>query len=558
MKPALYRAPAVPAISASLPGARVATLPATPHPPVSPAAGPAGGIVHLTAECWPFARTGGLGEAVAALARHQAAAGQAVTVLMPLYRTVRDTVSHLQPVGPRFTVELAGWSTHSRIFQAASDEVRGPWPARVLFLDLPEAFDRPGLYGERGTDYPDNPWRFALFCRAALSILPWVAPEARVVHAHDWHTALAPVYLRTDWGEDPFHRCLASILSVHNAGYQGHCAPETMRQLGLPAWLFDWRLLEWYGRVNLLKGGVAFADAVVTVSPTHARELCAPDTGFGLHGAFAALEDRLVGITNGIDQDVWDPSRDPNIAARFDAGGLAGKRQCKAALQQTFGLPESAATPVVAVCARLAAQKGVDLLLAADVPAAFPVQLVVLGEGEPEYARALTALAAAMPDRVAARLTFQDRFEHVLLAGADLLLMPSRYEPCGLTQMRAQRYGAIPVAHRVGGLADTIEDGVTGFLFDEYTPAGLVAALRRALDHLSEPVAWRHFVRTAMARDFGWERSVERYQDVYQRACHDRARCASASATSLASMPPALFDGCSPPARAVVHLVVAP
>lgn len=525
MKSAVYRTPAVPATRASPKSARVvATLPVTSHPPVSPAASPSGGIVHLTAECWPFARTGGLGEAVAALARHQGAAGQDVTVLMPLYRTVRDRVPHLRPVGSRFTVELAGWSTHGRIFEAASDGIGNPGVPRVLFLDLPEAFDRPGLYGEGGTDYPDNPWRFALFCRAALSMLPWVAPEARVVHAHDWHTALAPVYLRTEWADEPFHRRLASVLSVHNAGYQGHCAPETLRQLGLPAWLYDWRLLEWYGRVNLLKGGMAFADAVVTVSPTHARELCASETGFGLHGAFAALEERLAGITNGIDQDVWDPARDPDIAARFDARDLEGKRQCKAALQRTFGLPESAATPVVAVCARLAAQKGLDLLLAADVPARFPVQLVVLGEGEPGYARALAARAAALPDRVAVRLTFHDRLEHVLMAGADLLLMPSRYEPCGLTQMRAQRYGTIPVAHRVGGLADTIEDGVTGFLFDEYTADGLAAVLRRALDHHREPVGWRRLVRAAMARDFGWDGSVEQYKSVYERACHDRTR----------------------------------
>ena len=526
MKSALYRAAAVPAGRASLPAARPATRVATPRPPRSPALGQPGGVVHLTAECWPFARTGGLGEAVAALARHQGAAGQVVTVLMPLYRAVRDRVPRLQPVGPRFAVELAGWSTQARILEAApdADEVGESGPARVLFLDLPDAFDRPGLYGEGGTDYPDNPWRFALFCRAALSILPWVAPEARVVHAHDWHTALAPVYLRTDWAADPFHQRLASVLSVHNAGYQGHCAPETLPRLGLPARLYDWRRLEWYGRVNLLKGGMAFADAVVTVSPTHARELCAPDTGFGLHGAFVALEDRLVGITNGIDQRVWDPARDPDIAAPFGVGDLAGKRLCKAALQPTFGLPVSDSIPVVPVCARLAAQKGLDLLLAAEVPASVPVQLVVLGEGEPEYARALTALAAAMPDRVAVQLAFRDRLEHVLLGGADLLLMPSRYEPCGLTQMRAQRYGAIPVAHRVGGLADTIEDGVTGFLFDEYTPDGLVAALRRALDHHREPVAWRRLVRAAMARDFGWEGSVERYQTVYRRACRDRAR----------------------------------
>ena len=481
------------------------------------------GIVHLTAECWPFARTGGLGEAVSALARYQGARGQPTTILMPLYRAVRDRVPRLQPVGPRFAVEVGGSATHARIVESAAASTAGPEPARVLFLDLPEAFDRPGLYGEEGADYPDNAWRFALFCRAALAVLPWVAPDAQVVHAHDWHTALAPVYLRTDWANDRFHRRLTSVLSVHNAGYQGHCAPETLPRLGLPASLYDWRCLEWYGRVNLLKGGLAFADAVVTVSPTHARELCTPDGGFGLHGAFAALGHRLTGITNGIDQHLWDPARDPHIAAPFGAADPTGKRRCKAALQRTFGLPESASTPVVGVCARLAAQKGLDLLLAAAPSVLAGTQLVVLGEGEPRYARALEALAAAAPDRVAVRCTFRDELEHVLLAGADLVLMPSRYEPCGLTQMRAQRYGTIPVAHRIGGLADTIDDGLTGFLFEEYTVSGLAAALQRALDRHDEPDAWRRIVQTAMRRDFGWAGSAERYLAIYEQASRHAA-----------------------------------
>lgn len=492
---------------------------AAPTPPANvPTVDRHSAVVHLTAECWPFARTGGLGEAVSTLARFQAASGYAVAVVMPLYRVVREMCPVVTPVGPAFAVELDGRSHRGQVFQPGISADDGARAAQIFFVDLPEAFDRAGLYGEGGVDYPDNGWRFALLCRAALAALPWLVPEAHVLHVHDWHAALGPVYLRTDWASSPFHRRLATVLSVHNAGYHGCVGPEMLARLGLPARLYDWRLLEWYGQVNLLKGGLAFADAVTTVSPTHARELCTPAGGFGLHGAFSALGDRLVGITNGIDQEVWDPARDPHIAGRYDAADPSGKRRCKTALQRAFGLPIAPAAPVIAVCARLVEQKGLDLLLEADIPGGTAAQLVILGEGEPRYAHALASLAAAVPDRVAVQLSFRDHLEHVLLAGADLVLLPSRYEPCGLTQMRAQRYGTIPVARRVGGLADTIEDGVTGIFFDEPTPGALLAAVRRALALHADPVGWARTVRAAMGRDFGWHQSVTAYGATYERA----------------------------------------
>ncbi len=483
--------------------------PSDPTPPRE-----ASRVVHIAAECWPFARTGGLGEAVSTLASHHAATGLPTAVVMPLYRQVAESGHDLERVGPHLAVSLEGRIERVRLWRARP----GALPYEALFIDHPVFSERTGLYGDEGGDYADNAQRFAAFCLAAVSALPTVAPGCEVVHAHDWHAALVPVYLRSTFASSAFHRRLSAVLSVHNAAFQGHAPAGLMPALGLAPALYDWRLLEWYGCLNLLKGGLAFADMVTTVSPTHARELTTPDGGFGLDGAFVALGDRLVGIVNGLDQEVWDPTTDPVLEARYGPSSLGGKRRCKAALQRAFGLPERDDRPVVAVCARLAHQKGIDLVLASDVLAGAEAQLVVLGEGDAALADALAARALAAPERIAVRTAFSDALEHLLIGGADVFCMPSRYEPCGLAQMRALRYGVLPVAHRVGGLADTIEDGVTGFLFDQGTPAALDAALARALASYADRPTWRRMMRAAMTRDFGWGRSADEYRDVYRRA----------------------------------------
>lgn len=470
-------------------------------------------VVHISAECWPFARTGGLGEAVSTLANHQARSGVRASVVMPLYRAVRDTVPGLTLATAAFDVQLGSRVERVRLFRASPRIGE----ARVYFVEHDGFFDRAGLYGEDGADYVDNALRFAFFCRAALKALPEIAPSASVVHAHDWHAALVPVLLRTEFARDRRLAPLASVLSVHNAAFQGHCAPETLDDIGLPRELFDWKTLEWYGRGNLLKGGVALADAVVTVSPTHSDELQTREGGFGLHDAFAAAGDRLSGILNGIDVGVWDPGTDGQIAASYSAQNLTGKRLCKAALQRAFGLPATAEVPVIAMCARLTQQKGIDLVLEA-LPNADGAQFIIVGEGEARYSSALAKLAGQFPDRIAVDFTFRDATEHRLLAGADMVLLPSQYEPCGLTQMRAQRYGAVPIARRVGGLADTVQDGVTGFLFDEYNADGLAGVLGRALGAYAKRSVWSRLVRAGMSQDFGWQRSVPRYWEVYRGA----------------------------------------
>ena len=473
------------------------------------------GVAHLTAEYWPFARTGGLGEAVSGLATCQAAAGHPTTVLMPLYQLVRETTPSLERTGHPLTVTLGGHTERGWLYRTPPLPASGP---QVFFIEHPDFFDRAGIYGDNGADYPDNARRFAFFCLAALTALSEIAPETQLLHAHDWHTALAPAYLRTGFAGQPFYDRLAVVLSVHNAGFQGHFPPATLIALGLPAELYNVAVFEWYGRMNALKGGLAFSDVAVTVSPTHAKELCTAEGGFGLHDTFTAMGDRLVGILNGIDPHLWNPETDPELSANYSAEDLSGKRRCKAALQRAYGLAQRGHTPLFGMSARMVAQKGLDLVLGADLLGTSDAQFIFLGAGEHRYHEALGNLAAAAPDRVAVEFMFTDRLEHRLLAGADALLMPSLYEPCGLTQLRAQHYGAVPVARRVGGLTDSIVDGVTGFLFDEYTPAALAQAVRRAVEHYADRTGWRKLVRAAMAQQFGWDRSAEQYLALYRRA----------------------------------------
>lgn len=488
------------------------------YPLAHPATGEAVTVVHMAAELAPFARTGGLGEAVASLAHFQARAGLDVVILFPLYRQAREVATDLEPVSEKFPVIVGPRTEEAQLFE--SRELRNN-PAhgkpRILFVDNPHYFDRDQIYGDARGDYADNHRRYAFFCLASLGALPRIARAPVLLHAHDWHMALAPVYLRLYDAGREFYRRTASVLTVHNAGYQGHFRTETLPDIGLPWEIYNHRQIEWYGRVNFLKAGMAFADAVITVSPSHAHELRTPAGGFGLHEHFLSLRDRFVGIVNGIDQGEWDPETDPLITARFSKEDLSGKKRCKTALQRIFGLPQRARTPIFGMSARMVYQKGLDLILDSPRFLSLDAQFLFLGQGEKKYIDALTELALRAPGRIGVQTNFTSKQEHRLLAGSDILVMPSQYEPCGLTQMRAQRYGALPVARKVGGLADTIEDGITGFLFDAFSTRDFLSACVRAIDHYSHPTIWQAMQREAMSRDFGWERSAARYLDLYRR-----------------------------------------
>jgi len=471
-------------------------------------------IVHLTAEYWPYIRTGGLGEAVRGMATLQHRAGSSTTVLLPLYQPIREKDYGLNPVGEAFPVQVGPRTEWARLWEATKGS-EGP---RVLLIENAEYFGRPGVYGERGSDYPDNHRRFSFFTAAAVEVLPRIGQRPLLLHMHDWHTALAIVYLRTLGRGDPFADRVAGVLSVHNGGFHGHFPPEVLPEVGLPMELYHMDVMEWYGRANVLKAGLVFTDMASTVSPNHAFELRTESGGFGLHHTFLGLQDRLVGVLNGIDFRIWDPSTDPIIPARYSSDDLSGKATCKAELQRSYGLPQDPKRLLIGMVSRMVAQKGMDLILGGTAIREAEAQFIFLGNGEPRYEEALENLARAHPDRISVQIEFTEEREHRIMAGADALLMPSLYEPCGLTQMRAQRYGTIPLARRVGGLEDTIEDGTTGLLFDDYRPDRLDWTVSRAVARYRNPDAWRVMVEHAMLQDNSWERVVNRYFQVYDRA----------------------------------------
>jgi len=471
-------------------------------------------VVHLTAELWPFARTGGLGQVAADLVAHQARQGARTAVVVPLYRVAREHITALEPVGEPFEVHSGSLNTEVRCFELPR---KGDGP-RTLFIDHPPSFDRAGIYGENGADYPDNAQRFALFVQGALQVALRVGSPRPIVHAHDWHTALAPVYMRVAYADRPEFAKVPSVLTVHNGGFHGLFDRATLASIGLPDDLYSPDRMEWYGRLNFLKGGLTFADMVTTVSPTHAKEVQTDVGGFGLQHSFRLLGDRLTGVRNGIDDRVWNPATDEEITVHYGPKDLAGKVKCKAALQRAWNLPQRSRVPVFAMTARLVTQKGLDLIVPSRSLRESNAQFIFLGAGEARFEAALGELARQYPERVALNTGFTDRLEHRLLAGADFLLMPSLYEPCGLTQMRAQRYGALPVARCVGGLADTIDDGWSGFLFDGYTPEAFDEAIAHAMRVYEDRDHYREMTLHGMARDFSWSEPLAQYQRIYERA----------------------------------------
>ena len=465
-------------------------------------------IAHLASEVMPFSKTGGLADVAGALPPALAALGHEVTVVAPGHRpTLKDTL----PGEPRGEVSALGLSARLNVLMH-----RG---VRVVLLDCPTLYVRPALYSLPDGDFPDNSVRFAFFARAALAALAKLG-GVEVVHAHDWQAALAPLLLRHD-GQVRFGlQGAKSVLTIHNLAYQGVFPPWVLEACGLPRELFTMDLLEFYGQVSFLKGGLVSADALTTVSPTYAKEILTPAFGCRLEGILDGRRDRLFGILNGLDLEEWDPGRDPYLELPYGADDVdEGKRAARELLAAETGVG-GGRRPLLGMVSRLAEQKGADLLAAVlDDSVAMGFDLVVLGTGERRYEEAMRAAEAAHPGRVAVLTRFDERLAHRIYAASDLFLMPSRYEPCGLGQMIAMRYGTLPVVNRTGGLADTVvdvsQDGGTGFVLEELTPAELVATLSRAHELLAEPARLAEVRERAMARDFSWKASAREYVKLY-------------------------------------------
>ncbi len=482
-------------------------------------------VLFAASEVAPFAKTGGLADVAGALPRALARLGLDVRVVMPKYRLVDEAWHRLRPTGLSLEVPISGRTETAEVLEGRLDGPGGKDPGvPVYLLRADRYYDRDGLYGVAGQDYADNAERFVFFSRAVVELARQGAFRPDLLHCHDWQTGLVPVYLESLYAGDPDVGGAASVFTIHNLGYQGLFWHYDMHLTGLGWELFTPEGIEFWGKISFLKGGLVFADMLTTVSPTYAKEIQAPEMGHGLDGVLRARADRLVGILNGIDYEEWNPSTDPHIAKTYAPRALAGKKACKADLQRTFGLPVEPRVPLFGVVTRLVEQKGCDLL-AAILPALVErgAQLVLLGAGDPAYEDLFRNAAARWPAHVGARIAYDNALAHKIEAGADMFLMSSRYEPCGLSQMMSLKYGTVPIVRATGGLEDTVieadpKQGGNGFKFREYDAGALLAAVDRALALYRNARAWQALVRRGMAADYSWDAAARQYLEVYRRA----------------------------------------
>ncbi|MCU0960132.1 MAG: glycogen synthase GlgA [Pirellulaceae bacterium] len=483
-------------------------------------------ILFASSEVVPFAKTGGLADVVGALPRELERLGHHPVVFMPAYRQVRHCGEPLDPTSIVVTVRVGSKDVRGRLLRSRLPDSNVP----VYLVEQDDYFDRPQLYRDSGTDYKDNCERFTFFCRAVMQSLGVLGMPIDIVHCHDWQTGLIPAYLKIEHARVPGYEHIACLFTLHNLGYQGQFWHWDMLLTGLDWKYFNWHQMEFHGHLNLLKTGIVFADALNTVSPRYAREIQQEPLGCGLASALRHRADVLSGILNGVNYDVWDPSRDKWLDATYDVTNWTeGKAHCKAAVQQELGLPQQPRQPLIGLIGRLADQKGWDLV--GEVMQRWAhlrnVQWVILGTGEEQYHRLLHRLSTNHPHKFALRLEFSDRLAHRIEAASDMFVMASRYEPCGLNQMYSLRYGAVPIVHRTGGLSDTIADATpdqlaqgtaNGFSFSTFDADHLEQALNRACHMYEwEPEQWRRLVETGMRQDWSWAHSARQYVELYEQ-----------------------------------------
>jgi starch synthase len=475
----------------------------------------------IASEVSPWAKTGGLADVAGALPHALGVLGHSVTLVMPRYRGLQDgaePAAHERIVLGRVAHDITFFTRDiSETF-------------RLVTVDAPPLFDREGLYGTSGHDYPDNAERFALLAAAALTYGEATAAERPVdiVHGHDWQAGLAPLLLARHPGRYPALSRAGRVFTIHNLAYQGLFPPEVLPALGLPWDVFTVDTGEFWGRFSYLKAGITASDLVTTVSPTYARETQTPAFGAGMEGVLASRSDRYVGILNGIDTDLWNPATDRLLPAHYDAEHLDGKLVCKRAALERFGLAvgdDALARPLIGMVTRLVEQKGLDLVEeACDALANLEASWVIVGQGDARYETFLTRWASRYPTRVGVRIGFDEELAHLVEAGADIFLMPSRFEPCGLNQMYSLRYGTVPIVHAVGGLEDTIQPytaralHANGFKFREATAETLVRTVRQAVRLYADTPRWRRLVEEGMSVDHSWRNAAREYGKVYRRA----------------------------------------
>jgi starch synthase len=480
-------------------------------------------IVFVASECSPWAKTGGIADVVSALPRTLAKLGHRVSVFLPYYRQVAKAVPKPKVVLPSITIPFPSYNRFVRIVDGGTTG-----GVQTYFVDCAEFFDREDFYGTPSGDYPDNAERFGLLCRAVIEAIK-ILGVPDVFHVHDWQAAMLPVMLRSIYYYDPVLRNIPSVLTIHNAGYQGSFPPQTIEKLLLPWDLFTVDKLEHYNQVDFLKGGIVYSDAITTVSRKYAEELQTSEFGNGLEGVLRQRSGDLLGIGDGIDVEEWNPATDSHIAAHYTADNLAGKKECRRDLLHAYGLENvSDDTPILGVVSRFATRKGFDFIVEImDRLAQEDMVLVILGNGEEYYERVLVEMAQRHPDKVRVQVKFDNVMAHKIEAGADIFLMPSRYEPGGLYQLYSLKYGTIPVVRATGGLDDTIDEkpsgGGNGFKFWGYSAWAFFDAIQRALGTFRNKKEWNQMMQRGMAQDFSWDKPAAEYVRVYERVIENRS-----------------------------------
>ncbi len=478
-------------------------------------------IAFIASEAAPLAKTGGLADVAGALPRALQSLGHRVTVYLPWHKRHTPADADIRPLDFRLGIHADGREWHCTLHECITRGVR------FVLVGQDALFDREGIYGPAGGAWEDNPLRFLVFNRMAIEAIARLDGGADIIHCHDWQTAMIPLLLRAQYGHLPEIANAKTVFTIHNLAYQGVFDAGWIQRLGLPEAHFHIEGYEYHGQINFMKAGIAHADALTTVSPSYAREILTPLYGCGLDGFLRRHKGKLRGIVNGIDTEAWNPATDRALAARFSAGRPAGRKRCKAALQTLCGFPETPDAPLLALISRLADQKGIDLLLAnAERWLARDWQIAVLGSGDPDCERALTAIAERHPRSFFFFRGFDETLARRIYAGADIFLMPSRFEPCGLGQLMAMRYGAVPVVRATGGLIDTVTDyhadkrQATGLHFHAPEPAAFDAAVEQAVALFRRPRIFSRIRGNAMRRDSSWRASATEYASLYRALTH--------------------------------------
>jgi starch synthase len=477
-------------------------------------------ILFASSEISPFSRAGGLADVSYDLPLALAGMGHQVSVVTPRYRQSRNIRPPLKLLDTQLEVPISWMKKTAQIFQTGIKN-----QVTVYLIGRDDLYDREGLYGNEYGDYQDNAERFIFFSRAVLELCQALDLHFDIIHCNDWQTGLIPVYLKTLYAQNPGLQSTASLFTIHNLGYQGLFWHYDLHLTGLGWELFTPKALEFFGKLNLMKAGIVFADILNTVSPNYRKEILTPANGFGLEGVLKTRETDLYAVLNGVDYQIWDPAKDPFIPAFYTPSDLENKKTCKSSLQELFHLKKKGEIPVVAIISRFLDRKGLDL-----VSRIFPrlmeleIEVIFMGQGLEQYQSWVLEMVAQYPGLIGLEMGYNGPLAHQIQGGADFLLMPSRYEPCGLDQLYALKYGTIPIVRAVGGLEDTVEDynpqtdQGTGFKFREYEGEKLVQTLQRALSVYRDKPRWKRMIQRAMRQDFSWGKSAAQYQSLYQKA----------------------------------------